>query len=124
MPLPRAVARLNRVGLNRVTRHLAPWLPGFAVVHHRGRRSGTRYATPVNLFVRDGRYVVALTYGADADWVRNVLAAGECDVVHRNRRHHLVDPRLVHDESRADVPRPVRAVLGRLGVEDFLVLTP
>jgi len=28
MPIPRAVGRWNKVGLNRVTRHVAPWLPG------------------------------------------------------------------------------------------------
>ena len=27
MPLPRRVARLNRIGLNRVARHVAVWLP-------------------------------------------------------------------------------------------------
>jgi hypothetical protein len=50
MPLRRTVARLNRNGLNRVMRHVAPWLPGLTVVVHRGRRSGRSYRTPVNLF--------------------------------------------------------------------------
>ncbi len=49
MPIPRRVAQLNRVGLNRLTRRLAPWLPGFGVVVHRGRRSGREYHTPVNV---------------------------------------------------------------------------
>ena len=50
MPIPRTVGRWNKVGLNRVTTHIAPRLPGFGVVVHRGRRSGRLYQTPVNVF--------------------------------------------------------------------------
>jgi hypothetical protein len=45
MAIPRTIGRWNKVGLNRVTRRIAPWLPGFGVVEHRGRRSGRRYRT-------------------------------------------------------------------------------
>ena len=43
MVLPRKLARLNKRFLNRVMVQLAPRLPGLAVLHHRGRRSGRRY---------------------------------------------------------------------------------
>jgi hypothetical protein len=69
MPIPKNVARLNRVGLNRVTRRIAPWAPGFGVVVHRGRRSGNICETPVNVFPTATGVRVALTYGADTDWV-------------------------------------------------------
>jgi len=49
-----------QAGLNRVTRHIAPWMPGLGVVIHRGRRSGRRYETPVNSS-RDTRPVPSLT---------------------------------------------------------------
>src|SRR4051812_50111715 len=76
MPLPKRLARFNLHVTNRVLGPFARRLPGFAVVAHVGRRSGRVRQTPVNLF-RDGdRYVIALTYGADSQWVRNVLAAG------------------------------------------------
>ncbi len=122
MPLPRAIARFNRVGLNRVTRHVAPWFPGLGLVIHVGRGSGTEYRTPINLFTRDGRYTIALTYGTETDWVRNVRAAGGCEIVTRRRRVRLVEPRLVHDETRAAVRPLERQVLRLLGVADFLVL--
>jgi hypothetical protein len=32
MPLPRTLARWNKVGLNRVTKRVALWVPGFGVV--------------------------------------------------------------------------------------------
>ena len=85
MPIPRTVGRWNKVGLNRVTRRIAPWLPGFGVVVHRGRRSGRRYRTPVNVFPTQDGYRFALTYGPDTDWVRNVLAAGGCELETRGR---------------------------------------
>lgn len=40
MPAPRWVARANKNGLNRLTKFIAPWAPGWAVVIHRGRKSG------------------------------------------------------------------------------------
>jgi deazaflavin-dependent oxidoreductase (nitroreductase family) len=122
MALPKGLARFNRVATNRVTGPFAARLPGFAIVHHVGRKSGRKYANPVNLF-RDGdRYTIALTYGADSQWVRNVMAAGEATVVTRGRTIKLVDPEVVHDPTRAHVPAPIRPILGALRVNDFMVL--
>jgi deazaflavin-dependent oxidoreductase (nitroreductase family) len=122
MVIPRAVARFNRVALNRVTRRIAPWMPGFGVVVHRGRRSGRPFRTPVNVFPTGTGYVVALTYGPDSDWVRNVQAAGGCDLETRRRLVHLSSPRLYRDEARRDMPPVVRQILGLLRVADFLAL--
>jgi hypothetical protein len=63
-----------------------------------------------------------VTYGQDTDWVKNVLAAGGCELRTRRRVIRLVSPRLFHDQSRRDI-RPVeRQVLRVLGVADFLSL--
>jgi deazaflavin-dependent oxidoreductase (nitroreductase family) len=122
MPLPRRLARFNLVVTNRVLGPFAERLPGFGVVEHVGRRSGRTYRTPVNLF-RDGdRYVIAMTYGRDSQWVHNVLAAGGADVETRGRRVHLTNPEIVHDPRRRLVPAPVRVPLRLANVEDFLVL--
>ncbi len=123
MPIPRTVARANRLGLNRLTRHLAPHVPGFGLVLHRGRRSGREYATPVNVFPAPGGIRVALTYGAGSDWVRNVLAAGGCRVRTRGRVLVLTDPRVIHDPDRSGTRPLERRVLGLIGVSDFLDLT-
>ena len=123
MPIPRFVARLNRVGLNRLTRRLAPWLPGFGVVVHRGRRSGREYRTPVNVFRSGGGVRIALTYGPDSDWVKNVLAAGGCRLHTRGRYRDLAAPRLVHDPERSGIRPPERAALRLLRVSDFLDLS-
>ena len=121
MPLPKRLARFNLRVTNRVLGPLAERAPGFGIVIHVGRRSGAVRHTPVNVFRRGDRYVIALTYGADSQWVRNVLAAGEFDVETRGRRVHLVAPELVHDETRRLVPAPVRIPLRAANVSDFLV---
>jgi deazaflavin-dependent oxidoreductase (nitroreductase family) len=124
MPIPKAVARLNRMGLNRLTRRIAPWAPGFGVVVHQGRRSGKSYQTPVNVFPTPDGVRIALTYGADSQWVRNVLAAGGAEVVTRGRRLRLVEPVIVRDEQRTMMPVGVRSALGAIRVDDFMVLRP
>lgn len=121
--VPRRVARFNRVVTNRVVRPIAGRTPGLGIVRHRGRRSGRTYRTPVNAYARGDGYVIALVYGADSDWVRNVTAGGGCELQVRGRRLRLTGPRIVHDETRRDVPWVVRPALWLLGVDDFLYLT-
>jgi deazaflavin-dependent oxidoreductase (nitroreductase family) len=122
MPLPRTLARWNKVGLNRLTTRIAPRMPGFGVVIHTGRRSARRYQAPVNVFPVEDGYLFALTYGPGSDWVKNVLAAGGCELRTRGRTIRLVSPQLVHDESRRGIRPLERQVLRLLGVADFLHL--
>ena len=123
MPLPRSVARLNKRLTNRILGPLAPYLPGFGVVLHTGRLTHRQYRTPVSVFRRPGGFVIALTYGPAADWVKNALASGGCVLEHRGRRFRLVRPRVVHDRQRRSVPGPVRFILGVVDVADFLELS-
>ena len=75
------------------------------------------------MFPAEDGFVLALTYGPDADWVKNVLAAGGCELRTRGRTVRLVAPRLFHDGSRRAI-RPVeRQMLRVLRVTDFLSLT-
>ncbi|HWD04624.1 MAG TPA: nitroreductase family deazaflavin-dependent oxidoreductase [Amycolatopsis sp.] len=122
MVLPERLARFNRVVTNRVTRPFVGWLPGFGMLVHHGRRSGREFRTPLNVFRSGDGFVVALTYGPDTDWVKNVLAAGRAELLTRGRKHVVVEPRLVHDGSRRPMPPGVRQFLGLVGVEDFLLL--
>jgi deazaflavin-dependent oxidoreductase (nitroreductase family) len=122
MPLPRRLAKFNRVVTNRILGPPARVLPGFAIVLHVGRRSGRTYRTPVNLFRRGDGYVIALMYGADSQWVRNVLAAGAADIETRGRRLQLVGPEVVRDPARSLVPRPVRVPLRLVNVDQFMLL--
>jgi deazaflavin-dependent oxidoreductase (nitroreductase family) len=109
---------------NRLSRPVAGHLPGFGILEYRGRRSGRTYRTPLNVFHAGDDWIVALTYGADVQWVKNVLAAGECRLTTRGRTIRLVDPRLFVDPSRHLMPLPVRFFLGLMRVTQFLRLSP
>jgi deazaflavin-dependent oxidoreductase (nitroreductase family) len=122
MALPRRLAKFNRVVTNRVLGPFTRYLPGFGVVSHVGRRSGRTYRTPVNLYRRRDGYVIALVYGADSQWVRNVLAAGGADVETRGRRVRLVGPEVLRDPTRCLVPKPVRGALRVVNVDEFMLL--
>ena len=101
MPIPKKVAGFNRRVTNRLTIHIAGWIPGFAIVSHAGRRSGRIYRTPVNVF-RDGEnYLFALTYGHKTNWVSNVIAAGGCEIETRRQRIELGSPQRFIDPSRS-----------------------
>jgi deazaflavin-dependent oxidoreductase (nitroreductase family) len=122
MVLSRSVARFNRVATNQITKHFVGWLPGFGLVVHKGRKSGRDYRTPINLFRTPDGFAIALTYGPDADWVKNVLAEGGATIITKRRTYKVHTPEVVHDDSRKPMPSVVRPILGLLNVDDFLLV--
>jgi len=122
MPLPQRLARFNRVATNRLIGRFADRLPGFAIVIHRGRRSGKEYRTPVNAFRTGDGYRIALTYGPDTDWTSNVRAANGCTLIVRGQRVTLRNPQLFTDPANTWAPLPVRLILGKVGVTQSLLL--
>jgi deazaflavin-dependent oxidoreductase (nitroreductase family) len=123
VPLSRSVARFNRVVTNRLTRPLAKYLPTFGVIVHSGRRTHRMYRTPVNVFQPDDQhYVIALTYGTDVEWLKNLRANGGGELETLGRRWKLTEPRVFRDDRRAAMPRPVRLILGLTKVSDFVEL--
>jgi deazaflavin-dependent oxidoreductase (nitroreductase family) len=94
MQVPRRVARFNRAVNNPIQRQWAWLLPPWALIVHRGRRSGRLYRTPVVASVRGGRLRVAVLYGERSDWVLNLLAGGG-QVVRRGRTYTVIESRLV-----------------------------
>jgi len=66
------------------------------------------------------RWVMALTYGTDVQWLRNVEPAGGGRLLSRGRWVDLVEPRQFHDPSRSSVPLLVRPMLAVLRVSDFV----
>lgn len=118
----KTLARINLAVTNRITGKFAGWLPLFGIITHVGRKSGKAYHTPVNVFRTPTGFAVALTYGRESEWVKNVLAAKGCELQTGGRRYHLSDPTIVHDPSRKQFPFPVRMVLGIVGANDFMKL--
>jgi deazaflavin-dependent oxidoreductase (nitroreductase family) len=121
--LPHWLARLNVRFTNRFMRIIAARLPWFVVIEHVGRTSGTVRRTAIMAFHRDpGRWIFALTYGTEVQWLKNVAAAGGCRVQSRGRWIDLAEPRRFHDAARSRVPWLVRPFLALLRVSEFLEL--
>jgi len=118
--LGRRVARFNRVVTNKVAVHLAGWAPGLGIVIHVGRRTRTVYRTPVNVFRTKDGLRFALTYGPDAEWVRNALAHRAVRLITRGKEYELTDPEVVTDLDRQHVPAVGRAIMRFMRVTQFL----
>jgi len=95
----RAVAGLTRLGVS-------VW--GSRVLAVRGRSTGAVRTTPVNLLTVDGQRYLVAPRGV-TQWVRNVRAAGEADLLLGRRSEH------VRVEELADDVKPplLRAYLKR-----------
>ncbi|MGW4532056.1 nitroreductase family deazaflavin-dependent oxidoreductase [Nocardia sp. NPDC004340] len=124
MPLPRTLARINRRISNPVLGIAARVTPLFGVVVHRGRKSGRVYRSPVMVFRREDGYRIALTYGRNADWLKNIRAAGSFEFETRGRTVTLTDPVLGHDASASWAPPLVRQVLVGLNAADYVQARP
>jgi deazaflavin-dependent oxidoreductase (nitroreductase family) len=121
VPLPNSLARFNRAFTNKITRPFAARLPGFAVLHHTGRATGTAYATPLNAWRTHNEVVVALTYGDEVDWLANARANPPSTMVMGGSAVLVGRPRdLAGREGMAAVPRLVRVALRGLRIDAFV----
>ncbi len=91
MPVPRLMALVNKRLFNRLElrRGVRP------VLSHVGRSSGKTFRTPLDAHPVEGGYIFILMYGADSDWVKNILAAGTARLTIGDEEIDLVSPRLV-----------------------------
>jgi deazaflavin-dependent oxidoreductase (nitroreductase family) len=95
-PKPRFAGVLWRVVrvLNPIMLPLAGkrWNPIFAVAEHRGRKSGRQYAAPVAARRVDDGFVIALAFGAQVEWYRNLVAAQGGTIRWRGRAYPVGAP--------------------------------
>jgi deazaflavin-dependent oxidoreductase (nitroreductase family) len=107
--------------INPVARRFAGVMPGFGLLTYRGRKTGRDYKLPVNVFEIGAHFIFVLTYGSESQWVKNILAAGECDMRVRGRDVHLVEPELITNPPWELIPWPARLIERRVaGVSEFL----
>jgi deazaflavin-dependent oxidoreductase (nitroreductase family) len=119
----RWLAKFNIAVTNRITSLFAGWLPGFGILTHVGRKSGKVYQTPVNVFRIPNGFVIALTYSSQSEWVKNVLAAGGCELKTVGREYRVAAPRVVRDTTRRRFPIPVRLMLTIVGADEYMELS-
>jgi deazaflavin-dependent oxidoreductase (nitroreductase family) len=108
--MPSWLAKVNKRVVNPIQRLWAPRLAPWAVIVHRGRRSGREYRTPVLAFRSGSSLCVTLFYGTGAQWVRNLQAAGGGEVIRRGERLRIENPRIVREASEP-LPAAARAAL-------------
>lgn len=117
----RSVARF----VNPVTLQIAGrrWMPIVGILHHRGRSSGRAYATPLGMRRLGDRFVMPRTFGEDAAWYRNVLAAGGCIVTYLGKEYTLVEPEVIDYATAAPAfPRYERLQFRLIGINEYLRL--
>jgi deazaflavin-dependent oxidoreductase (nitroreductase family) len=114
----------NKYIFNHITLTFAGSEKGpFSVLYHTGRRSGRSYRTPVLATYLDGTIIIPLSYGENVDWLRNILAAGCCEIQHKNVRILAINP-VVMDAAAAlaMLPEERRKLLERFKLEKYLRL--
>lgn len=122
MVLPQWLARTNRVVTNRAMRILVGVGP-LAELEHVGRRTGTRRRTVLLAFPDDDVVTLALTYGPDVDWLKNLRAA---DGGRMRLGRDLLDlgapTPITTAVGLSRMPALARAILPAFGVGDFVEL--
>ena len=84
--LIRAAARVVNPLVLRIAgrRHM----PVVGIMHHRGRKTGREYATPLGVRpAPGGGFVMPLTFSQASQWYQNMLAAGGCVITYRGADH-------------------------------------
>jgi deazaflavin-dependent oxidoreductase (nitroreductase family) len=102
-----------------------PWFPLWAVLHHRGRKTGTHYANPVALIPTrlDDTFLIGLPWGRSTNWAQNVLAAGGATLIWKGRQVEATHPQLIGPEDAVQLARPVlRRIVGSGRFPAFLQL--
>lgn len=96
----------------------------FAELEHVGRTSGRIYRIPLMAFREGDLVTIALTYGSDVDWLKNVRRADGCRLRLGGSWLELGPPR---DVGRADgmrrMPPVPRTVLPLVGCRAFVELS-
>jgi deazaflavin-dependent oxidoreductase (nitroreductase family) len=123
MPISKRITAFNKRFLNPFTLRLAG-RGSMGDLEHVGRSSGRRLHTPLMAFRAGPTVTIALTYGPDVQWLRNVRAAGGCRLRLRGEQLTLGAPRsLDPHEGLARIPNPQRLILRRaIRCRDFIEL--
>jgi len=93
----------------------------YSILRHVGRKSGREYRNPVSAYPLGDGFVIAVLYGAESNWVRNVMAAGGFTLRTKGHDYLLERPEIV----TAAVALPAYSALQRRmmrsrNIQDFV----
>ena len=90
-----------------------------AQIRHVGRRSGRTYTTPVSARRSGDMVVIALTFGNQSDWSRNVRSAGRSSIRIEGEDYDVIQPQIM---SRQDAKPLVHATFSPMERAGFRML--
>jgi len=98
-----------------------------AQIRHVGRRSGRTYTTPVSARRSGDMVVIALTFGNQSDWSRNVRSAGGGSIRIEGQRYHITQPQFISRQEAKPLVQAAFSPLERagfrmLGIKQVMVL--
>ncbi|MFN8036406.1 MAG: nitroreductase family deazaflavin-dependent oxidoreductase [Acidimicrobiia bacterium] len=94
-PVLDAVRRASRAFKPVVLKKAGSKGASASVVRHVGRTSGRQYETPVVAMATPDGFAIALPYGANTDWLKNVLAGGHAQLVTEGSEYTVEHPEVV-----------------------------
>jgi deazaflavin-dependent oxidoreductase (nitroreductase family) len=117
------IRTFNKSVTNRLLRGFVSCSRGpFAIIRHVGRRSGKSYETVIWVWPTREGFVIALTYGTEVDWYRNMLAAGGGTVFWHRRLYAVGKPELIDAETALPAfPAPFRLIFRTFGRKEEFV---
>ncbi len=95
-------------------------MPIVGIVHHRGVRTGRKYATPLGVRRLGDGFVMPLTFSEAAHWYRNTVAAGECVVTYLGEDHNAAAPEVIGALGAQAFPRYERLLFRIIGINEYL----
>jgi deazaflavin-dependent oxidoreductase (nitroreductase family) len=94
----------------------------YSIVRHVGRTSGREYSNPVSAYPLGDGFVIAVLYGTQSQWVRNVLAARRFALRTKSRDFQLERPEIIPAaQALAAFPPWQRLMLKRRNIQDFVL---
>ncbi len=80
------------------------------------------YRTPVNCWLDDTTAIVALTYGPQTDWLKNLAASGGGSLLTKGESYEVGPPVVIGSEGMIRMPAIVRPMLRMIDVDHFAVM--
>jgi deazaflavin-dependent oxidoreductase (nitroreductase family) len=97
------------------------WFRAYSIVRHVGRTSGRAYQNPVSAYPLGDGFVIPVLYGAESQWVRNVMAAGRFTLRTKGRDYLLERPEIIPAaQALGAYPALLRRVIRAQRTRDFV----
>jgi deazaflavin-dependent oxidoreductase (nitroreductase family) len=124
LALPRWFPAFHKHVTNRlVLRSAGQGDSHYAIVRHVGRRSGKLYTTPIVPYPVDNGFLIALPYGPNVDWLRNLQAAGQATIQLHDVTYTIGCPEvLIEERALSLLSEPNARRLRRVHVPRYLHL--